>query len=134
MAHLSKKELPSETVATIHRQLLSLFSSHNRNVAKVVTEEFLTETERLMLAKRLAIVMMLNEEISYYRISRTLAVSTSTIKRLHTELLNENFSATLKLANNKKGRENFWKALETILQAGMPPRGKGRWGFLNKIK
>ena len=127
MPHLGKKQLKQSTEVAIGKQLVKILLQSNQHV-----NELLTEVEHLMLAKLLAIILMLEENVSYYRISKTLAVSTSTIKRLHRQVLNDNFPTLTKIIHRKKEREMFWKALEVLSRGGLPPRGRGRWHFLNR--
>lgn len=93
-------------------------------------EEFFTESEQILFIKRLAIIIMLNEHFSYYRIQKTLNVSTSTIKRMHEHLLSGKYDAIRKIYRKRKEREAFWDDLEVLMRAGMPPMGRGRWSAL----
>ncbi len=129
MSHISKKKLDGSVAKQIYTQLVRvLIKNGSKSLA-----ELLTETEQVMLAKRLAVILMLAENFSYYRINKTLGVSTSTIKRLHTQLLNGDFPALEKLAASKKEREVLWKTLESILRAGMPLQGRGRWQHIDTL-
>lgn len=134
MPHLSTRHLDPEVRKHIDSQLIRLLL---RNGPKLL-RQLLTETEQLMLAKRLATLLMLEEDFSYYRIASTLGISTSTIKRLHKGLLNGDLPAIEKIAHSKKEREVFWRTMESIFRAGLPPQGKGRWqgidALLTKMK
>ena len=130
MVQIKKKKLPPKTAAHINAELTRIFSKNARGVFT----ELLTESERVLLAKRLAILFMLENGISYYKISRTLIVSTSTIKRLHEQLLNDNFHLIHKTTRFRQDGEKFLTVLEDLLSAGLPPQGKGRWSFLYKQK
>ena len=81
-----------------------------------------------MLAKRFAIIIMLMEKNSIYRIATMLKVSTSTVTILKDQFEKEKFAHITKLLkHNKIDYEKLWEVLEIVLRAGMPPRGKGRW-------
>ncbi|MBP7741373.1 MAG: helix-turn-helix domain-containing protein [Candidatus Pacebacteria bacterium] len=129
MPHVSTKKLDTQVSKQIATQLVQVLTKRG---SKILTE-VLTETEHLMLAKRLAIILMLNESFSYYRIGQVLGVSTSTIKRLHAQLLQGDFQSLERLSASKKEREMLWKTLESILRAGMLPQGKGRWQNIDAL-
>jgi Trp operon repressor len=124
MTHVSRKKLPRNTRATIDMQLLKVFSKHT----KTLVQELLTPTERLMLAKRLAILTMLAEHRSYYRIHRSLRVSVSTVRRMHTKFYRTELPLLHTLLKTKARRMAFMELLDIILRAGLPPKaGPGRW-------
>ncbi len=120
MTHVSKNDLPRAVRQEIDRQFLHL-SSGNEAKANFF-EELLTDTERLMLAKRLATIFMLIEEQSYYRIEQVLGVSVSTSKRLHQLLIGGAFTSIERLAARKKEREKILANIDLIMRAGLPPR------------
>lgn len=71
-------------------------------------EEFLTPTERIMLAKRLAIGLLISKGYSYEDISHLLRVSTSTICDYATLYRHrENFRQVINQILQKKEIENF---------------------------
>jgi len=70
-----------------------------------------------MLAKRLAIITMLDRDHSYYRIAQTLNVSVSTIRRLHRRLLAGHFDPLCRVFNRNL---SFVDYVEMFLSAGMP--------------
>jgi len=35
---------------------------------------------------------------------------------------------------NKKNRQEIWNDLEVLLRLGMPPMGKGRWGWYHDLQ
>ena len=84
-------------------------------------QELLSETEKLMLAKRLALIAMLVEERSYYRIKHTLGISTSTIKRFHHLIDRNGYLRIRKLLAVRQQKEDLMEFLEKLSRAGMPP-------------
>lgn len=120
MAQISKQPLPKETEQRINAQLFSLLRSGNR--ASSLFEEILTDTERLMLAKRIATILMLIDEHSYHRIRQTLGVSSSTSKRLHRLLDSGVFLSLERVAAQKREREQIIENIGVMLRAGLPPR------------
>jgi uncharacterized protein YerC len=121
MAHVSKQDLPKEVRKQIEEQLVQVFFGRKHTTTGVF-EELVTEVETIMLAKRLAAILMLINEQSYYRIQQALGMSTSTSKRLHKMLMGGSFSALERRASDKKGREELFAKIEMLLRAGLPPR------------
>jgi Trp operon repressor len=128
MTHISKNKIPVETNDLIRKQFLNIFVAQTtkKEVGKLV-EEMFSETETIMLAKRISIIVMLSYNCSSYEISKTLKVSPSTVLRLSAMRQSGKFSHIEKILARKKYRESLLGIIETILNAGMPPRGRGRW-------
>lgn len=123
MTHISSKPLSPKTRGEINVQLTRIVKKYTT----AMLGELLTSTERIMLAKRLAIIFMLEQKQSYYRIHKTLAVSVSTIKRLHDRYMLGHFDLLRDAFQAKRQRDEFLTFLEKVLQMGMSPRGRGRW-------
>lgn len=95
-------------------------------VAKFL-DEFLTKTEKVMFAKRLAIVLMLEKGYSYYDIRDTLKVSTSTVQRIAQwlEKRGEGYQLALNKLARKKQLESFWQVIGEMIEM----IGKGKRVF-----
>ena len=74
-----KKEIEKEITANLDWTLSQLKSEA---IAKDFLEDFLTNEERLMLAKRLAVVYLLKEGFSYGKISEALKITPVTIGKI----------------------------------------------------
>lgn len=122
MAHISKDEMPSWVRNQIEKELTTLFFATNTSTAKSLFLEVLTETELLMLAKRVVTILMLIDEQSYYRIEQVLGVSVSTSKRLHRLLIGGEYSELEKMATNNKARQELARKVGTLLRGGLPAR------------
>ena len=120
MAQVGKKPLPHKTRERIERELIriSCFTGKRRGQ---LLKELLTETEHLMLAKRLAAILMLIDEQSYYRVEQALGMSTSTTKRLHSLLIGGSFKEVEQLARDKRERERLLEDVGVLLRGGLPP-------------
>ena len=127
MPHISKKLLEKEKFLNIHRQLLKIISEFSRSGnTKTIFNTLLTKTEKLMLAKRLAIIIMLDQKESIYAIENTLKVSPSTVARMSLSHENGVYRELLKEIHKQN---NFWTQLEKII----PPR-VGRNRFKNFLQ
>ena len=131
MTHVSKRELKAKTSLRVKKNFFeAIFAMRNRRVLEVL----LTRTETLMLAKRLAILIMLERTHSYYRIQKTLNVSVSTIMRLDKARRARVF-LPIQRAISRGDDLSLPERLELILAAGMPsiagPRHQKR---LNELR
>lgn len=123
MTHVSKYKIPQSVERKIVEAFMrSLFStSATRGKARIYS--ILTSTERIMLAKRLAVILMLDKDESYYRIEQTLNVSRSTVRRLHRRLLAGHFDPLCRIFNRNLSLLDY---LELFLSAGLPSRAGPR--------
>jgi uncharacterized protein YerC len=127
MTHVSKRKIGSQIEKRIVDAFMDALFSTSVARGKARVHSILTPTERIMLAKRLAIITMLERDQSYYRIEQTLNVSISTIKRLHERLMAGEFDPLCRIFNRNLSLINY---LEIFLSAGMPaiagPRAQKR--------
>lgn len=110
----------------------ALFSDTGRG--KTILPTLLTKTERVMLAKRLAAIIMIENEYSSYEIWKKLKVSTSTIKRYELAMDAGVYDPILKVVRKSKNKLSFLELIELIAAAGLPsiagPRGQRRLNAL----
>lgn len=135
MTHVSRKFVKRKTAQRLEEQFIRfIFGLKNSKKGKLLLKELLTPTERTMLAKRLSIIWMLDRNYSFYRIEKTLKVSTSTLLRFWKQKQSGAFIHTLESFKKEKEAKQFWEALETFMRAGLPPRGRGRWRWFYEMK
>ncbi|MBI4999465.1 hypothetical protein HZB97_01695 [Candidatus Gottesmanbacteria bacterium] len=80
MTHVSKKKLSEETLRQILDSLLFVLTDvNNKHSMGRFLDAFLTKTERVMLAKRLAIAYLLNEGLEETKIANLLGVMQNTV-------------------------------------------------------
>src|SRR3989338_395322 len=109
MPHLSKKSLRRKTFHRVSRDLIAMISGlESQREIKTFLTELLTPTERVMLAKRLAIIFMLKKNYSFETVWRTLKVSPSTVARFWKQTKTHSFHTISRRISNS-------------LLAGMPP-------------
>lgn len=75
-------------------------------------DAFLTKTEKVMLAKRLAVVFLLSEGVGETQIADTLAVTQPTVSRI--KLWYETKGSGYKIAIDKFRKEQLLKELKII--------------------
>ena len=132
MPHISSKKLKKEHLEKLYREFgIALEKSAKKSWIKFFLNDFLTRTEKIMLAKRFAVIYLLSKDLPTSYISNALCMSPATIARMSLKYEIGKYSSLLKTIKNDN--ENMWKILEKILRAGLPPiAGRGRWKFLYK--
>ena len=121
MAFVSKQPLPKEVERQLHEQFVDVLVAHDdvRAVRKL-TYELFTPTERLMLAKRIAIVLLLEKGYSTYAVAQLLCVSDTTAARLDQHRENGRFAAIIKTLKAREHRHSILGMIETLVTFGMP--------------
>ena len=128
MARTSSRKLTPEHTKKLYRQYTKVVAQLNHSGISEFFDELLGEEEKEMLAKRFAAIVMLLEHNSTYRTAQLLHMSPSTVERLRKKLDNDEYTYIEQyFKKHKEAYEAFWKTLETVLRAGMPPLGRGRW-------
>jgi len=83
MTKLSRKQLPATQKGKIIEQLWRAFASlENKNEVHDFLHDILTHTEIEMLAKRLQVVVMLDQGFTYEQIKKALNISEATISKI----------------------------------------------------
>lgn len=134
MAHVSKQPLDSKLSKELFVQLSVLVAKTDRKNGAQFLQTLLTDTEQVMLAKRLAVILMLSEGYSTYKVWNTLRMSKSTVVAMKTAYENGTYTPVVKMVGRSKAdREKLWKTVELVLRAGMPSMGKDRWQSLKSM-
>jgi len=133
MPHISKIKLKKDHSDKLYFELLRTFErSFKKGKTKLVFNQFLTDTEKLMFTKRLAIMALLSKGASNADITKFLSVSPSTVEKMSLKFEYGSYDAIIK---HGLGQNDIWGILEQIFTAGglMPSKvGKDRWQKLNK--
>lgn len=131
MTHISKHQLKPAHLKQLFTQFSRVSAKLDKNTSLNFFDDLLGPEEKIMLAKRLAAIVMCIEGNSPYRISQLLYMSPSTTERIKLHYQIGTYKNIEKLlTTHKTDYAEFWKILEVVLQAGMPPMGRGRWKSL----
>ena len=135
MVNISKKKLKKDILDQINNRLINTIAQLETNLStKNFINDLLSEFEKIVLAKRLSVIFMLQENISWYRISRLLNLSPTTVRKIAREIDLAGYENIIKIAKQKKNKVTFWAGMDLVLRAGIPPIvGKGRWNFLDEL-
>lgn len=133
MVNLSKVPINEEVRKKIREQFLQLLSSvRTKRESAEIFDELFTEAERVMFAKRLAIIAMIARGHSIYEVSHSLKVSTSTASYFENAYFDNELPTLKKLFSKQTGQKtaDVDALIEFILYLGMPPfdaNGRRKW-------
>lgn len=138
MVQVSKNPLGKETNLEIQATLWWLLARLNQdNDVKSFLNCLLTKTEKIMLAKRLAIAFLISKEYNYRDISDVLKVSTATICRMK-EIIDKsenNYDIFIKKLEKREELKKFAKQFDKFVEGLVniiPPqkndmKGRAKW-------
>ncbi len=128
MPHISKKLLEKDKFFHIHKQLYKVVNDLVRSgKTKTLFDDLLTKTEKIMLSKRLAVIVMLDNKESIYAIENILKVSSSTVGRMSYAYERGMYRDLLK---EIRTQNSFWNQLKKII----PPKvGRDRFKNFNNL-
>lgn len=133
MPHISSQKLDPKLQLQLFRQLTGLCGAISKNSAEGFFSSLLTETEQLMLSKRLASVIMLHEGYSQYTVENTLTLSSSTVAKIYSGYTSGKYDSVCSaFSKRKKDAAAFWETIDVLLRLGMPSRAGDRWKFIRK--
>jgi len=131
MPHVSKRKLEEKYIKDLFLEIVSVFErAGGRGELKQVLGQLLTSTEKVMLAKRLAVISMLSQDIPIHDIADSLSMSSSTVDIMSLKYETENYSYVVESGLKKTDIGDIIRIIQTV-GGIMPPRGKGRWKFLD---
>lgn len=134
MPHVSSKEINPQLLNKLLRKFLTILEKANKKSSlPLLVEEIFTPTEKIMLAKRLAIILLLDGGTPQDKITTTLNVSPSTVARMSLGIEIGKYENILKIS--KKEKLDLEKIVWNILTVGgiMPPKvGKKYWRKYSK--
>ena len=119
MVRLNKNQLTSNQLNELFVQLNSAVGKLSGSDANLFLSDLLGDEERIMIAKRLGVIILLIEGYSLYKISKILKVSTATADKLNQDLKNKKLDNLVKiLGKNKKDYFAILDTLDSILHLG----------------
>lgn len=133
MPHVSKKKLNQDVLDGISVQLTKIFKlSFEKESTELFVEEFFTNTEKIMLAKRLSVILLLGKGMPQDLICEKLKMSPSTISKISFDLKRGKYDSILNIADKDQNR--ILNTLANILIDNLPgPFGRSRRGGYGSI-
>ncbi len=114
MPHLSEREIDQKVLKALLRAVVFVLADckDKRSVATFL-DAILTPTEKIMIAKRLGTVIMLEERIPTTRIDKTLKITRMTIGKI--KLMAKAGSRGYEMALKKLEKKKEWKEIKRKL-------------------
>lgn len=136
MAQVSRYPVRQEVYEQIFTLLLRVVSeSRPKEKATHLLDDLLTPTEKIVLAKRLGIALLLAKGYSYEEIEKILRVSKPTIATVNMTLKYKGRgykSFVEKILREQKFRKAWEKIEDLVLGALSHGKGSGSWRYLHK--
>lgn len=125
MPHLSKFQLNKNLEKELIKNLGIAFGKLSKTEVNDFLLSLLSKTEILMLAKRLAIVILLKENFTDVEISYTLHVTRETVARIRmsSEIRGKGYSLAIQKLNDEKVLEEFKNSLIKLAQYSVRAAG-----------
>ena len=133
MPHISSRKLSDENLKKIYDQLIRVFdTAGNKRRSDLFLKEILSNTEKIMLAKRLALICMLFEGVSKSYISEILLLSPTTVNKISFEFESGKYKYTKDVL--RKNSRTIWAILGDMIEDGISMKvGRKRLAWLNEI-
>lgn len=87
MTHVSRKRMDNESLQILNKALIAVFSDLNFAGVEATLNVLLTNTEKMMLLKRLGILYLLQEKLNQEEIADALKTTRQTVSRIDLQLL-----------------------------------------------
>ena len=126
MPHVSRNKLGSSTENTLTHNLNTVFTHIGKGDEMLsFLDALLTPTEKVMLAKRLAIIVLLEEGLPESHIASLLHVTRITVSRmqLYYEARGQGFKIALQKLAEQKQLESFKKYLLSLAKYSIKAAG-----------
>src|SRR5258708_14418 len=103
MPHVSSNKLSLPLQDKLYKKLLQIFSqAHKKKNFSLVFQELLTDTEKIMFAKRIAIVLLLESDTPQEKIVDILKVSPTTVSKMSLQVEIGAYANTIKNSVKEK--------------------------------
>ncbi len=96
-------------------------------------EDFLSPVEKIMLAKRISIAILLTKGYDYRQIQKILRVTPPTIASVNIALkyTGQGYKKVVERIVNNEKMEKFWEEIDDVTNDTVPPYGRN-WSYWNK--
>ncbi len=136
MAQVSKYPISNE----VYERCWEIFTKtligiKNSKDAEEIISDLLTPTERIMLAKRLSIALLLTQGYEYREITKVLRVSFPTISMVNLALKygkNGYKKAVDRILRDEKLKEILNKTAQALITPATKGKGSGSWRYLRQ--
>lgn len=111
MPHISKHAIAENVIRELEERVIAVISDTGSKTRNRIFKEILTKTERLMIAKRLAMIYLVQKDTATHTISEMLKVSPSTVARFEDKLERKHFTHTASWVKNHTAMNKVLKLI-----------------------
>lgn len=132
MAQLSRFPVSSEVEKRMFEIFISTISDlQNTSDIDSFLSEFLSPVEKIMLAKRITIAVLLAKGYDYKSINKILRVTSTTISSISIALKysKKGYKPVVERILNSEKIEEFWQKVDDVIHDVIPP-GRGNWSYM----
>ena len=122
MPHVSRSVTTREVQKMLDEQVVSFLGETSIKARQRIFKELFTPTERMMIGKRIALLMLVLQNVPTLDISDKLKMSPSTVARFETFASGGKFKYTAIWLGQEKIRNAFMRALGYVLDIGFKPK------------
>ena len=125
MPHLSKRQLDDKTKHQILETLDLVLGKLKKDEMRMFLFSLLSRTEKLMVAKRLAVIILLQQGVEDSAIAETLKITRSTVNKLEMvmKIKDEGFALALKKIEEDKLAKEFKNILVRLAKYSVRAAG-----------
>ena len=136
MANVSKKPLKEETQDKIEKTFADFVGALTADEADDFYRSFFTESEQIMLTKRLAIIILLTKGAPYAHIATVLNVSPATVRRIDNWKKDGRYDEFMKIASGSEDgfADRLWTLLRILIEENIHHYGATGWRWLDRAK
>jgi Trp operon repressor len=133
MPHLSRRTVSKKVEEALQKRIVSFINNTSAKTRREIFSELLTSTERLMLAKRLAIIHLLSKDETPYKISCDLRISASTVFRYASMVELGKFSKTTRWLGRDSAVTKILDLLADLAAIPFDARHKSLGKFIDEL-
>lgn len=132
MAQVSRYPVSSEVEKRMYQILIDTISNlRDPGEIESFLNEFISPVEKIMLAKRMAIAVLLAKGYDYASIKKILRVTPTTIASISIALKysKRGYKGAVEKILRSEKMEEFWQKVDNVVHDLVPP-GPGNWSYM----
>ncbi len=130
MTNISKRKISDNEYSALEQQLTALIERMNRKSAQSFLSCVLSESEKMMLIKRVAAILMIHHGYTTYATARVLRLSTSTTNRYYTIYTSGGYEDFITGIYNQKTAGVLLKKMFKLIDNINAPLTYDRWRYI----
>ena len=133
MPHLSKHNLEEKIEKDLENRVIAFLANTSVKSRRDIYKEIYTKTERMMIAKRLAMVYLIDKNIPTHSISKLIKVSPSTVARFEVRFERNQLSKTSEWVRDKTVTNKLLKLMQDFAAIPFEAKNKSLGQFIDEL-